>query len=264
MMKWKKNLYVITIIAVILVSGCLNESKSASKDDFKITIKPNEQGLVIKQNDLGELVYSALLTIESNNPNLTYRVYDKTDNVEFLGHTLLGSYSYEIDILFSELNQTKEIIIYASNYSSFSKTDEGLINKTLDIMPPNIDVSISPEILSFKASKMVNVQRLDYVPIEPKTMIVENTGDIGLHFYVFPNESQSLEEPAYIYSGEMGKFLKAGESFEFSVYPTINYDTKLGVTDITGYIYAIPDSTKSIDKAIFKKPFYLKTMVMNN
>lgn len=264
MIKWEKNLYVMTIIAVILVSGCLNESKYASKDDFKITIKPNEQGLVIKQNDFGELVYSALLTIESNNPNFTYRVYDKTDNVEFFEDTLLGSNSYEIDILFSELNQTKEIIVYASNYSSFSITDEGLINRTSGVMPPNIDVSISPERLSFKASKMVNVQRLDYVPIEPKTMIVENTADIGLHFYVFPNEPQSLDEPTYNYSGEMGTFLKAGESFEFSVYPTINYDTKLGVTRITGYIYAIPDSTKSIDKAMFKKPFCLETMVMSN
>ena len=111
---------------------------------------------------------------------------------------------------------------------------------------------------------MPNVQRLDYVPIEPKTMIVENTADIGLHFYVFPNEPQSLDEPTYNYSGEMGKFLKAGESFEFSVYPTINYDTKLGVTRITGYIYAIPDSTKSIDKAMFKKPFCLETMVMSD
>ena len=43
MIKWEKNLYVMTIIAVILVSGCLNESKYASKDDFKITIQAVQQ-----------------------------------------------------------------------------------------------------------------------------------------------------------------------------------------------------------------------------
>lgn len=247
----------ILILIVIFSSGCL--STRVSSGDFDVSIKPAESyDGTLRLNPDGTLTY--LLNINSHRAEIYYRIYDETDNIEIYDHIIDGSYDFEreIPVKFNNLRQSKEIVIYASNKRNFDKAYDEVISKSIILEPPNIDISISP-----KTTKWTQRKYQDKDGVE-KYITITNTGNVKVRFDV--EDSGEYSDAGYhdvIFHINMGsKILEPGESYTFSVYPVINDDTQIGRHESKQYFCALYLENSPLETAIFKKPFYLETTVI--
>lgn len=246
-----------SLILFLSLTGCLSSSVTA--DDFEVSIKPSySHDGTLRLNTDGTLTY--LFKITSDRIDIYYRIYDETDNIEFYDQIIEGYYEqeFEIPVKFNDLKQSKEIVIYASNKRNFDKTFEGVISKSIIVEPPNIDISISPASTRFTQRKYYDKDG------EKKYITITNTGTVKVRF--ISEDSGAYSDAGYydvtFYSDMGGKILEPGESYTFSVVPVINNETLIGRHESKLYICALYLENSPLETALFKKPFYLQTTVI--
>ena len=259
---------VIIVIALIAVFAIfiLTQKPSAPSDftvkNFKYEDKYFSGSPPVSWDTSAEKINEEFtFTISTTGNNLYYRVYQSSTGVDLTGFSISLSAgdteAYVYNYKASYLSEQPKIEICVSGDYNFDKSSPSTVCQIEMFDAPRIDVSITPNPLTFTESKSAYNYEGDY-----KTIRITNIGDITLEPSVFlpwrATPGYPANYPGYMTKETSGHTIQPGESFDYSISPD-SYDA-LGTFTSTGYVAALLKST-AFDSALYKKEFSLVTTV---